>query len=79
MAANFDFDRLKAIGYKIRCCELCLHSRFYEKKSPWGLCAKYGTDEEPVRIHNSGRCSRGFKPDPNETTRRGLNVLVEFS
>jgi len=77
--AKFNFDKLKGIGFKVRCCELCLHSRFYEKKSPWGLCAKYSTTEEPLRIHKLGRCARGFKTDPNEMRGRGLNALTDFS
>jgi len=75
---TFNFERLKQVGFSVRCCEVCIFSRFYEKKSSWGLCAKHGSNEEPLRIHKLGRCRRGFKPDAKEATKRGLNVLGEF-
>lgn len=77
---QFDFDRLHQIGYKVRTCEMCLHSRWYGgKKSPWGICAKHSPHEgEPLKIHALGRCARGFKLDPAVAVKRGLGVLGEF-
>ncbi len=72
------FARLRGIGYSMKCCELCLHSRFYDPKSPWGLCTKYGSNEEPLKVHKLGRCRRGFKRDSDMAIRRGASGMMEF-
>lgn len=74
---KINFDRLHKIGFTLKCCEVCLHSRFYDKTS-WGLCANHGTNEAPLRIHKSGRCRRGFKPDIEAASKSGLNNMGEF-
>lgn len=73
-----DFPRLHEIGYSLKCCALCIHSRFYDAKSPsWGICTR-GTPEQPPRIHKLGRCRRGFKSDPTSVVPAGLSGFEEF-
>lgn len=74
-----DFDRLRQLGFNIKCCDLCAHSRFYTK-SAQGYCAKHGTNEEPLTILRMGRCRRGFMLDERTLQQRGLTgfrVLAE--
>ena len=79
MQAAFNHKRLRQIGFALKCCELCAHSRFYEDKSPWGLCAKHAGDEEQLRIHKLGRCRRGFRPHEPTIRKRGLGALRDFA
>jgi len=73
-----DFPRLYEIGFSLKCCALCTHSRFYNSKtSSWGICTK-GSSEQSPRIHKLGRCRRGFKLDPTSVVPAGLAGFEEF-
>ena len=69
--------RLHKIGFNLKCCDLCEHSRFYTKSAK-GYCAKYGTNEEPMLILRPGRCSQKFKPHNKTIQQRGLGGFREF-
>jgi hypothetical protein len=74
-----NFQRLHEVGFNLKCCALCTHSRFYEgEDSPWGLCTKYQAEGADLRIHKLGRCSRGFKADDPSVTQAMLSAFKEF-
>ena len=72
------FDMLHKVGFSLRCCDLCSHSRFYQEGSPWGLCTNYKYQGEPLKTHKLGRCRRGFKPEGSTISTRGLSAYLEF-